>query len=87
MSLSITTGYTSVFCVYDLRNRRQAGNMCMLPECCAAHRGRAHPDDTQRNNEDNGTGQNTHTHTHIPRNSSVRVTLIQHHFNVMLCCF
>ena len=62
----------SVFCVYDLRNRRQAGNMCMLPECCAAHRGRAHPDDTQRNNEDNGTGQNTHTRTHIPRNSSVK---------------
>lgn len=44
-----------MFCAYDLRSQRLVGNMRMLPECCAAHRDRARPDDAQRNNEDNGT--------------------------------
>lgn len=37
--------------MFDLRSQRLAGNKCMLPECCAAHRDRARPDDEQRNNE------------------------------------
>lgn len=41
----------------------------MLPECCAARRDRAHPDDVQRktkqwNNESKNT-QRTHTFLHL----------------------
>lgn len=39
----------AMFCVWDLRSRRLAGNKCMLPECCAAHRDMARPDITQIN--------------------------------------
>lgn len=62
MSSSKPTGYNAVFvCVRDLRNQHLAGNMCMLPECCAAHHDTARPEDEQRNDVDNETDRLKHT--------------------------
>ena len=77
MHLSAKTGYTAGFSANDLRSQHLAGNMCMLPECCAAHRDRARPDDTQRDHEDNGTKIHTQKHSSFPGNSCVTFTLIQ----------
>lgn len=71
---SIATGCNALFCVWDLRNQHQAGNKCMLPECCAAHHDMARPDDEQRNDEDNGTKRLIHTL--FLRNVCVRLTSI-----------
>lgn len=40
--------------VRDLRSQRQAGSRCTLPECCAAHRDTARPNQEQRHNADRG---------------------------------
>lgn len=53
----------------DLHSQHQACNKCMLPECCAARRDRAHPDDVQRKtkqwNNESKNAQRTHTFLHL----------------------
>lgn len=86
--LCVRTGCVAL-CVFDLRSQHLAGNKCTLPECCAAHRDRARPDDEQGNNEDSGTSTpQIHTHTN-PQNPTdipvLRSALIQKYPSDVSC--